>query len=93
MKEFKGKRNLDEIIKTAKEKSWEVDTEGFDKGGDWIWIRDIKGRMLQIVYNTFNGHFKVYAPHSEKPIATHISENLDNETWYNELLDMFYISA
>ncbi|CAK7025362.1 hypothetical protein [Tissierella sp.] len=90
MKMFKGNRNLEEIIQIAKDKNWEVDIEDFDKGGDWIWIRDLHDRLLQVVFNTFNGHFLVYSPVSDRPIATHLSKELDDKDWYNELLHMFY---
>jgi len=90
MKKFKGKRNLDDIITTANTTGWEVDTKDFDKGGDFIWFRDMDGRVLQVAFNTFNGTFYVYSPISEKPIATEKSTELDCEDWYNELLDMFY---
>lgn len=93
MKKFKESRKFDEILKIAKDIGWEVDTEEFDKGGDWIWVRDMHNRVLQVVFNTVNGHFKVYSPVSDKPIATHLSTEFDSEDWYNELLEMFYKSA
>lgn len=47
--------------------------------------------MLQILYNTTNGHFYVYDPLSgNDPRATHLSEEFDGEEWYDELLEMFY---
>lgn len=90
MKKFKGKRNLDEIKKLASQKGYEVDTSHYDRGGDHIWLRDMKERMLQIMYNVVNGHFAVFCPASDKPIATHESKDLDNESWYVEILDIFY---
>ena len=91
MKTFTGKRNLDEIIAKAKETGWVVDTKEFDKGGDWIWFRDLTERLLQVMYNTFNGQFRVWNPSSDKPIATHLSTEFDDVKWYTELLDLFYI--
>lgn len=93
LKKFKGNRKLEEIIQIAKDKNWEVDTEIFDNGGDWIWLRDLHDRFLQVLFNVCNGHFFVYSPASDKPVATHLREDLDNEEWYKELLQMFYEEA
>lgn len=49
-----------------------------------------EGIPRQISYNTTNGHFFVYEPLSNEPIATHLSKELDNEDWYKEILDLFY---
>lgn len=92
-KKFKGTRNLDDIINKAKKLGWKVDTQQYDKGADGIWLRDINNRMMQVYYNTYNGHFAVYTPASEIPKATHLSTEFDNEDWYNELLDLFYESV
>lgn len=89
-KKFKGKRKLSDIIKKAEKTGWEINTQQFDKGGDGIWLRDLHDRIMQIYYNTFNGHFVVYTPESDNPIATHLSTEFDNEDWYNEILDLFY---
>lgn len=92
MKKFKGRRKLDELIQIAESKGFEIDMQKFDKeGSDFIWLRDMDGRMLQILYNTTNGHFYVYDPLSgNDPRATHLSEEFDGEEWYDELLEMFY---
>jgi hypothetical protein len=92
MKQFKGTKSVEEIIKIAEENQWEVDSKGYESWSDYIYLRDLKDEMLTIQYNTFNGHFAVYSSMSEdgKPIATHTSENLDHQEWYNEILDMFY---
>lgn len=92
MKKFKGNRNLDEIIREAEEKGFEVDITDFQKGGDWIWLRDTKERMIQVLYNTFNGRFNVYTPESgNEPWATERSEELDGDPDYDEMLSLFYI--
>lgn len=46
-------------------------------------------RVLQVSVNCF-GKFMVYAPFSEKPIATHESTEFDDKDWYIELLDLLY---
>lgn len=91
MKRFKSNRTLSEIIEIASNSNWDVDKEDFEKGGDWIWLRDMDGRFLQVRYNTCNGQFFVWDPSSEKPVATHMSKQLDDEIWYIELLNMFYL--
>ena len=89
-KKFKGNRKLEDVIQSAKNEGWEVDTTGYDTGDDGIWLRDLSNRIMQVYYNTFNGHFIVYTPASESPKATHLSKEFDNEEWYKELLELFY---
>ena len=48
MKKFKGSKPLNTIIKDAKAKGFKVDKTDFNKGGDWIWLRDMNNRFLQI---------------------------------------------
>ncbi|KUK53053.1 MAG: hypothetical protein XD78_1495 [Desulfotomaculum sp. 46_296] len=94
MKKFKGVKSHDEIIAAAKQGGWEVDTHDYDtKGSDFIWLSDMDNRMLQIRVSTFNGHFAVWRPASERPIATHLSSQFDDEPWYAEILDLIYESA
>lgn len=91
MKKFKGNRAFEDILKRADESGWEIDTTEFDdNGSDWIWVIDTENRMLQIKFNTTNGHFFVWNPTSEKPVATHLSTKFENEAWYNEILELFY---
>jgi hypothetical protein len=92
MKKFSGARELDEIIKLAKEKGFDIDRTQFDKGGDWIWLRDMDGRMVQIKFNVCNGWFYIYTPASgDKPWATHMSSELDDNPLYSEILDLLYV--
>jgi hypothetical protein len=90
-KKFAGKRKLNDIIEMAKASGWEVDLEDYNKGDDWIWLRDMYNRCQQVKFNTTNGHFYVWEPFSDKPVASHLSVELDNEDWYNELLNLFYV--
>ncbi|MCR8994601.1 hypothetical protein [Brevibacillus laterosporus] len=92
-KKFSGMRELDDIIAKAKSDGWEVDTKDFDEGGDWIWLRDIDGRMLQVKYNTFNAHFYVWNPASDKPCANHLSVEHEGKEWYDYLLNLFYLQV
>lgn len=90
MRVYKGNRKLDDIISTAKVSGWEVDTEIYDSGGDWIIFIDTHKRLLQVLFDIFSGRFVVYSLTENKVIATHVSNELDSEDWYRELLDMFY---
>ncbi|WP_090739344.1 hypothetical protein [Paenibacillus sp. Mc5Re-14] len=89
-KKFSDRYNLDEIISKAESDGWEVDTEDFDKGGDWIWLRDMHNRMLQVKFNTFNYQFFVWNPLSDEPCATHLSVDLEGQEWYDYLLNLFF---
>ena len=87
MKKFKGIKNLEQLQKDAIAQGWEVDMTEFENGSDWFCIRDMNNRILQVCINCF-GRFMVYAPFSDKPIATEKSETLDNEDWYNDILNL-----
>lgn len=91
MKKFKEMRKISDIERIAKEKGFNIDMSEFNKGDDWFWIRDIHNRKEQICINCF-GYFEVYKPYSETPVATHLSDNFDNEDWYSEILDIIYKS-
>ncbi|QNO14949.1 hypothetical protein HYG86_09260 [Alkalicella caledoniensis] len=91
MRKFKGMRSLADLIQRAGEEGWEIETSEFDKSSDWIWLRDIKERMLQVKVNLTNGIFFVWNPVSEMPIANHLSLKFDNEDWYLEILNLFYV--
>lgn len=97
MKKFKGLRNLDIIISEAKKQGWDIDTDAFDKGGDYIYLRDMYGQVKsndgfprQVALNTFNGHFYVYIPVKDDPVANHMSEEFEGEEWYDAILELVY---
>ena len=82
MKKFKGFRNIVDIRKKAKElgyKYYEKNNQQRFRKGD-----------LDICLRSF-GEFNVYK--AGECIASHMSEELDNETWYQEILEMLYIPA
>jgi hypothetical protein len=96
MKKFKDKK-LDNVMEDAKTLGWEIDMEKFDKGGDWIYLRDMYGKVesnegipRQIAYNATNGHFFVFEPFFEEAVATHLSKELDEEPWYASVLNLVY---
>jgi hypothetical protein len=93
MTKFKGMKTLDEVCELMKNKGMEVDKSDFEKGGDWV---DFKGGWdhlpLTVTYNTCNGRFFVWNGFTGKQMATESSENLENENWYSELLNTFYVA-
>ncbi len=97
MRKFKGNRPLDTLIEMAENQGWEVDTVYFDKGGDFIWLRDLYGKVesndgfpRQVGINVTNGYFVVYEPLLNTPVATYMSKDLDNEEWYIAILNLIY---
>jgi hypothetical protein len=92
MRKFKEMKPLQQLIEDAKANGWEVDTTEYDKGSDFIYLRDMYERLKQIAVNATNGHFYVYEPFSQnQPTATHLSNELDDEAWYKEILELLYI--
>lgn len=90
-RKFKGNRNLESIIQDAQKLGWEVGREDYDNGSDRIWIRDLIRREMQVSFNTITGCFYVYTPDSDLPKATHLNTEFDDEDWYKELLNLFYV--
>jgi len=89
---FKGCRNLDEIKESMIKKKMDVDTDGFDRGSDYIFFTgEWFGKGIKIGFNTFNGCF--FVTENDKIIANERSELLDSEKWYVELLNTFYEPA
>ncbi len=86
-KTYTGNRSLDEI--KAKVENW--DQSRFDNGGDWInFIYEASdGLLYPVIYNGFNGTFLVKV---EGEIITERNTELDNTSWYSELLDILYTS-
>lgn len=89
MKKYKGIRAVEDIKKDAENLGFEVDLIEWEKGSDWFYLRDVSNREVQIVVNCF-GRFMVYKPYSERPIATELSEEFDDENWYLEILNLLY---
>lgn len=88
MKSFEGKRDFETIIKNAEKKGYTVDKERFEKNGiDHIFLIN---EDHKIAYNVCNGGFMIFDVKGNF-LASHMSENLDNEEWYQEILEMFYI--
>ena len=82
MKKFKGSRRLDDVIEKAKELGYKYYEKNFQQ-------RFKKGD-LDICFGSF-GKFHVYK--DGECIANHMSDEFDNEEWYQEILEMFYIPA
>lgn len=80
MKEYKGVRTLEDIIKRATEKGYEYKYVNFQS-------RLVKGN-LDICIRSF-GKFFVYR--NGKCIACELSQRRDNKPWYLEILDILYV--
>lgn len=90
MKKYKEMKNINQVKVDAVARGWQLDFTEFDKGSDWFLLEDINNRMLTILVNCF-GRFMVYTPMSNKPIATESSKELDNQKWYQEILNLLYV--
>ena len=91
MRKFSGCRALDDIMKDVKLKGMEVNTKDYDNGGDCVsFYGDWHSMKLLIIFNTFNGKFLIHSMITGEMVATNMSEELDNEDWYTEILNVFY---
>jgi len=94
MAKYTKHRSVEEIKKIVEGKLWWINTELYDtKGHDYIVIGWHNGfhKYGKVIYNTFNGCFIVYDK-KNNVVANHLSEELDNEAWYKEILEVFYIA-
>ena len=80
MKKFKRLRKLDGIIEKAQQLGYEYCEKNFQQ-------RFRKGD-LEVHLRSF-GKFNVYK--DGECVANHMSEELDDEEWYQEILEMLYI--
>lgn len=94
MKRYLKQRPLKDIKTLVEQKLWWINTEEYEKhGSDYIvigWFNE-KHRFGKVMYNTFNGNFIVY-DQKNNIVANHLSDELDQEPWYQEILEMFYIT-
>lgn len=91
MTTFKGMNKLNDVCSAMKAKGMDIDASEFDNGGDWYYFKGSWfGIPATIQYNTTNGQFMVYNGFTSKLLASHLSEELDSEEWYKELLNTFY---
>ena len=94
MRRYIKTRTVEDIKKIVEEKFWWINTDLYEKeGNDHIVIGWYNGyyKYGKVLYNTFNGCFTVY-DQKNNIVANHLSEELDNEAWYREILDVFYIA-
>lgn len=94
MLKFKGPRKLDDVRRLMKEKGMDIDSAGFDRGDDFILFKGGWHHLpLTIAYNTVNGGFSVYNGFTGASLATHLSDELEGEEWYRDLLETLYEKA
>lgn len=90
MKIYNDIRRYDEILMKAKEFGWEVNSLNFLKGGDKL---TLDKENMKVQMNLLNGYIDIFKKNNKgelKLIATHLSEEYDNQQWYQEILDILY---
>ena len=83
MKQFKGTRNFDDILNKAKELEFKYYEQNHQQR--------FKKKNIDICLRSF-GKFYVYDKKGNC-IASEKSTELDDEQWYQEILEMFYKTA
>jgi hypothetical protein len=85
MKTFTKLNTLTEIKEIIlNREGWEINTKRYDAGFDHVLIKFPEGHCL---FNTFNGHFFGL---NKNERFTHADTHLDDQPWFNELLETFY---
>ncbi|NFL43135.1 hypothetical protein FDB61_15720 [Clostridium botulinum] len=87
MRKYKGLKKIEDIKKQAIELGYRYDKLG--ESSKWFILSDRNYRGIEVTFNRF-GKFIVYKALSDKKIATEKDEQLDNEAWYKEILDLLY---
>lgn len=91
MLRFKGPKKLYDICRLMEERGMEIDSSQFDRGDDFILFKGGWHHLpLTIAYNTVSGGFSVYNGFTGAGFATHLSDELDGEEWYQDLLETLY---
>jgi hypothetical protein len=96
MKQFKGNRPYKEIKKLLKEKGFDVDEKAYNEvGSDFRCFTNglIENTIITCIsYGCFGQFYiKYFDENNKERTASYLSENLDNEKWYSELLDILYL--
>ena len=86
MRKDKKMKSIEDIKKQAKELGYRYCK--LEKSNGHM-LSDKYNRGIDIVINNI-GNFIVYKAFSDKKIATGKDEQLDNEVWYKEILDLLY---
>ena len=81
---------MTDIKKIAIKNGWVIDLKAYQNDRNYIWFRDFEKRKKQIGFNILNGQFVVYNQDLNNPIADHESIHLLSESWYVEIMNMFY---
>ena len=91
MKKFSKIRRLDDIINNAENKDWKVDITNFLNGSSNINLTNEK-KKINVCVNLVNGIFTGTKHEDNETIInfSHLTEELDNEEWYNEILNILY---
>lgn len=93
MKKFKGIRPQEDIVRKMKKHGFYFTTASqnqyYNHHSDYNGFVNFE-KNLFVMINVFNGDFWVNNLDNEKIADTH-SDNLDNEKWYNDMLQAIYM--
>lgn len=91
MKKFNKMRRLDDIINNAEDKGWKVDIKNFLDGSNNIHLRN-EEKKINVCVNLSNGIFAGtrHKGGNEVDDFSHLTEELDDEEWYIEILNILY---
>lgn len=91
MKKFSSIRGLDDIINNAENKDWKIDITNFLNGSNNINLINEK-KKINVYVNLVNGIFTGTKQEDNETVInfSHLTEELDNEEWYIEILNILY---
>lgn len=90
MRQYAKPRILKDILLIAENKGFDIDSREFDRGSDFIWLRDRCARNVLIAVNPHNGQFFAWVPGKEEAWATERSVDLNDNPLYKEIVEMIY---
>lgn len=92
MRTFKGHLGYSEVLAACADKGFQVDTQKYDAGGDWITIYGMfAGQRVRLMYSSWNGKFLGYVPGSDKQTFSERDGFRDGTDWYDEIIDFLYV--
>jgi len=90
MKKYAGAKTHEQIKAACYEAGFDIDTEKYDHGSDWVTITGtFDGHARTFIYSSFNGRFICQI--SEDETYSERSTDLDGTGWYDAILDFLYI--
>ncbi|MCC4240346.1 hypothetical protein [Thalassospira povalilytica] len=92
MRKFKDHLGHTQVLAACAGKGFDVDTQSYDLGGDWITIHGtFADQNIRLMYSSWNGRFIGYVPGSDEQTFSERDGFRDGTDWYDAIIDFLYV--